>query len=153
AAIIGYQVAYQIGLRGGPRLFKRQDGVLFRADYIPRTEAFITKHGGKTIVLARFVAVVRTLAPLVAGVGKMPKGTFLFYNIFGALIWTSSITLGAYWVGGKVDNLDRFILPLVLGGIALTFIIEFWLVLRNKSSRQRLVSGLKEEYRYFFKKN
>ncbi|MGA3150382.1 MAG: VTT domain-containing protein [Candidatus Saccharimonadales bacterium] len=152
AAIAGYQVGYQIGWRGGPKLFKRKDGLLFREDYIPRTEKYVTRHGGKTMVLARFIAVIRTLVPLVAGIGKMRKSTFLFYNIIGAIIWISSITLGSYWVGNRVENVDRFIIPVVIIGIALTAGAEFWFVLRNKSSRRQLIEGLREEYRYFFKK-
>jgi membrane-associated protein len=153
AAIVGYQVGYQIGSRGGPRVFKRQDGVLFRQDYIPRTEAYIAKHGGKTMIFARFIAVIRTLVPLVAGIGKMPKRTFFFYNVVGAVVWTGTVTLGSYWIGGKIDNVDRFILPIVAIGILLTVGVEFWVVLRTKSSRRQLISGLKEEYRYFFKHN
>ena len=153
AAIVGYQVGYQIGRKGGPRVFKRDDGLLFRADYIQRTEAFVAKHGGKTMILARFIAVVRTIVPLVAGIGKMSRSVFLFYNVVGAVIWTGIITLGAYWVGGRIDNVDKFILPIVVIGIALTVGAEVFVVLRTKSSRQQLISGLREEYRYFFKKN
>lgn len=153
AAVIGYQVGYQIGLAGGPRVFKRKDGILFRKDYIPRTEAFISKHGGKTMILARFIAVVRTLVPLVAGIGKMRKTTFTIYNILGAFIWTGTVTLGAYWVGQRVSNVDNLIIPIVAVGIGLTVCAEFWFVLRSKASRRQLISGLREEYRYFFKKN
>jgi membrane-associated protein len=153
AAIAGYQVGYQIGLRGGPRVFKRKDGLLFRKDYIPRTEKFVTHHGGKTMILARFIAVVRTLVPLVAGIGKMNKHKFLFYNIVGAIIWTGSITLGSYWVGSRISNVDKLIIPIVVIGIALTAGAEFWFVLRSKQSRRQLIDGLREEYHYFFKKN
>lgn len=152
AAIIGYQVGYQIGFKGGPRIFKRRDGLLFRADYIPRTEKFIAKHGGKTMILARFIAVVRTIVPLIAGIGKMRKGTFLFYNILGSVIWTGSITLGSFWIGKRVNNVDRYVVPVVLSGIILTVVIEFWVVLRTKAARRQLINGLREEYRYFFKK-
>jgi len=152
AAIIGYQVGYQIGFRGGPRVFKRKDGLLFRADYIPRTEKFVTHHGGKTMILARFIAIVRTLVPLLAGIGKMRKSTFMFYNIIGAIVWVSGVTLGSYWVGQRVDNVDRYILPVVFIGIGLTAAAEIWVVLRSKESRRQLREGLREEYRYFFKK-
>ncbi len=151
AAIIGYQVGYQIGFRGGPRIFKRKDGLLFREDYIPRTEKYIAQHGGKTMILARFIAVVRTLVPLVAGIGKMPRKVFLFYNIVGAVIWTGIILLGSYWIGGQIKDIDKYVLPIVAIGIALTVGIEFWVVLRSRESRHQLISGLKEEYHYFFK--
>jgi len=152
AAIIGYQVGYQIGFRGGPRIFKRKDGLLFREDYIPRTEKYIAQHGGKTMILARFIAVVRTLVPLVAGIGKMPRKVFLFYNIVGAVIWTGIILLGSYWIGSQIKDVDKYVLPIVAIGIVLTVGIEFWVVLRSRESRRQLISGLKEEYRYFFKK-
>ena len=152
AAIIGYQVGYQIGARGGPRVFRRKDGILFRKDYIPRTERFVTHHGGKTMILARFIAVVRTLVPLVAGIGKMNKHKFLFYNVLGAAVWTGSITLGSYWIGSRISNVDKLIIPIVMVGVVLTAGAEFWFVLRNQSSRRQLVAGLREEYNYFFKK-
>jgi len=152
AALLGYQVGYQIGLRGGPRVFKRKGGLLFRADYIPRTEAYITRHGGKTMIAARFIAVVRTIVPLVAGIGKMDKRKFLFYNVVGGSLWTLSLILASYWVGQRVNNVDRFVVPVVLAGILLTAGAEFWVVLRKASTRRQLVEGLREEYRYFFKK-
>ncbi len=152
AAITGYQVGYQIGFRSGPRIFKRKDGLLFRADYVPRTQAYVNKHGGKTAVLARFVPVVRTLVPLIAGIGKMNQVKFLFYNIVGAIIWCTSMTMGGYWIGSQFSDVDNLVVPLLLAGIFLTVGIELWVVLRNRSSRQQIISGLKEEYRYFFKK-
>lgn len=153
AAIIGYQVGYQIGTKGGPRVFKRKDGILFREDYIPRTEKFVARHGGKTMVLARFIAVIRTLVPLVAGIGNMPRKTFLFYNIVGAIIWTGTVTLGAYWVGSQIKDVDKYLIPIVIVGIVLTIGGELWVVLRSKDSRRQIVVGLREEINYFFNRN
>ncbi|HET7827476.1 MAG TPA: VTT domain-containing protein, partial [Candidatus Saccharimonadales bacterium] len=87
ASVAGYQVGYLLGERTGPRVFKRSGGILFRADYIPRTEAFLKQHGGKAILAGRFIAVVRTLLPIMAGIGKMPKRRFLFFNISGGVLW------------------------------------------------------------------
>lgn len=151
AAVIGYQVGYQIGLRGGPVIFKRKSGLFFRADYIPKTENFIARHGGKSMVLARFIAVVRTIVPLLAGIGRMSERRFFIYNVIGALIWTTTLTLGSYWIGQRVENVDKLVLPIVLVGILLTAGAEMWVFLRNKSSREAIWQGLKEEYRYFFK--
>jgi membrane-associated protein len=152
AAILGYQVGYQIGFRGGPRIFKRKDGLLFRADYLPRTEVFISKHGGKTMILARYIAVVRTLVPLLAGIGKMPQRTFLTYNVIGSVVWTGSIVFGSFWVGSNFKNVDKYVVWLVLAGILLTAGVEIWVVLRSRKSRRQLIDGLREEYRYFFKR-
>lgn len=152
AAIVGYQVGYQLGLSGGPKIFKRKGGLFFREDYIPRTEAFVARHGGKSMILARFIAVVRTIVPLLAGIGKMNPKKFFVYNVIGALIWTTSLTLGSYWIGRRVENIDNLVLPIVLIGIFLTAGAEIWVFLRNKSSRQAIWQGLKEEYQYLFKR-
>jgi membrane-associated protein len=152
AAILGYRVGYKIGEQAGPRLFKRDDGVLFRTEYINRTEDFINKHGGKAILLARFIVVVRTVIPLVAGVGKMPKRRFMFYNIVGGILWTTSIILAAYWLGNQIPNLDKYLILLVFGAMLITTgggLIE---VMRTKSRRTALKNALQDEINYFFKK-
>jgi membrane-associated protein len=152
AAILGYQMGYIIGERAGPRLFKRDDGVLFRKEYIDRTEEFARKHGGKSIILARFVVVVRTVVPLVAGIGKIPKKKFLFYNIIGAVIWTTSVILAAHWLGHKLPNLDKYLILLVVAAMVITTgggLIE---AMRTKSRRQALKNALRDEFSYFFKK-
>jgi membrane-associated protein len=120
AAILGYQVGYIIGERAGPRFFKRREGILFRIEYIERAEDFFNRHGGKTIILARFVAVVRTIVPLVAGVGKMPKKLFFTYNIIGAVLWVTSVTLAAYWLGSKIPNIDKYLIILVVLAMVFT---------------------------------
>lgn len=153
AAIAGYQVGYIIGERAGPRVFKRSGGVLFRADYIPRTQDFINRHGGKSLVVGRFIAVARTLIPIMAGVGRMSKRQFMIYNIIGAIFWTSSLVLASYWIGQRVSNIDKYILPVVLIGVASTVIGEAWVILRTKEARRNLTQGLREEYRYFFKRD
>jgi membrane-associated protein len=152
AAMLGYQMAYKIGEQAGPRLFHRDDGVLFRAEYIERTEDFIKRHGGKSILLARFVVIVRTVVPLVAGVGKMAKKKFLVYNIIGSIAWTTSVILAAYWLGHKIPNLDKYLILLVVIAMVLTTgggLIE---IMRTKSRRAALKNALQDEFRYFFKR-
>lgn len=121
AAVIGDNVGYTIGKKTGPRLFKKKDGVIFRQENVQRAERFYEAHGGKTIILARFVPVVRTFAPMVAGVGNMSRKKFALYNIVGAAAWTVSIVLLGYWLGSLVDpkTLERYIL--LAFGIALCF--------------------------------
>ncbi len=152
AAIAGYQVGYIIGERAGPRVFKRKGGVLFKEDYLTRTEVFFKKHGGKTILLARFIAVVRTIIPLVAGMGKMDTRKFWFYNITGAILWTTSITLAAFWVGSHVPNVDKYLIYLVLLAIILTGGTVLVELVRSGAKRHELKDALKEELGYFFKK-
>lgn len=153
ASVLGYQVGYMVGSRAGPRVFKRSGGILFRADYIPRTEGFLKEHGGKSIIAGRFIAVVRTLLPIMAGVGKMPKRRFLFLNIVGAVFWSSALILGSYWIGKRIDNVDRLIVFVVIFGLAVTILGELGYILRNKKSRRQFFKALREEWGYLFGRN
>jgi membrane-associated protein len=153
AAMLGYQMAYKIGEQAGPKLFHRDDGVLFRMEYVTRTEDFINKHGGKAILLARFIVVVRTVIPLVAGMGKMDKNKFLFFNITGSIIWTTSVILAAFWLGHKIPNLDKYLIALVILAMVITTgggLIE---ALRTRSRRTALKNALRDEFFYFFKRS
>lgn len=113
AAVTGDSVGYAFGHRVGRRLFLRPDSRLFKQEYLLRAEAFYEKYGAKTIVLARFVPVVRTFAPIVAGIGKMSYRTFLTYNLIGGAAWALGLTWLGYWVGDLVPNVDRYILPVI----------------------------------------
>jgi len=121
AAIVGNEVGYEIGARTGKRIFRKKDGKFFREEYIEQAEKFYEKHGGKTIILARFVPIVRTFSSVVAGVGNMPRLRFLIYNIVGALLWVTSVTLLGYWLGSKIPNIDKYLLPAVLLASVFTF--------------------------------
>jgi membrane-associated protein len=152
AAILGYQVGYIIGERAGPRFFKRREGILFRIEYIERAEDFFNRHGGKTIILARFVAVVRTIVPLVAGVGKMPKKLFFTYNIIGAILWVTSVTLAAYWLGSKIPNIDKYLIILVVLAMVFTTAGTLEEMLRTKPRRQAFKNAIKDELSFIFKR-
>lgn len=123
AAVIGDNVGYYIGQKGGPRLFTKKDGLIFRQEYILKAEEFYEKHGGKTIILARFTPIVRTFAPVVAGIGNMDRRLFVLYNIAGGALWTLSLVLLGYFAGGFIDPqiLERYIVLAVGGVILLSF--------------------------------
>jgi len=128
AAIIGDQVGYAFGNKVGPSLFKRPESRLFKPAYVDQAEAFFEKHGSKSIVLARFVPIVRTFAPIVAGVSKMHYRTFVKFNIIGGVIWGAGFTLLGYWLGNSFPwigkNIEYAIVLIVL--ISLTPVaIEF----------------------------
>ncbi|WP_170312893.1 VTT domain-containing protein [Prescottella subtropica] len=117
AAFLGDQVGYWIGAKGGAALFKSDDAKFFRKSYIDEAHAFFEKHGPITIFLARFVPIVRTFAPLVAGASKMKYPVFLTYNVIGAIVWGAGVTLLGYFLGQIqfiADNVDLIFILIVL---------------------------------------
>lgn len=100
AAILGDQSGYFLGYRTGPKIFNRRDSMLFKQEYVRETQKFYEKHGGKTLIYAKFVPIVRTFAPFMAGVGRMRYVRFLSFNIFGGMGWVLSMTLLGYFLGG-----------------------------------------------------
>jgi membrane-associated protein len=116
AAIIGDSVGYWLGLKSGPHLFKREKSLLFNPEHLRRAHEFYEKHGGKTIVLARFMPIIRTFAPLVAGIGQMRYREFLFFNVFGGIGWVASMTTLGYLFGSVVPakKLEYIIIAVVL---------------------------------------
>ena len=116
AAILGDSLGYWIGYRAGKALYNRQKTLFFRQDHLLHTKAFYEKHGGKTIVIARFVPLIRTFAPVVAGIGQMPYSRFLFFNIFGGVAWVTGLSVLGYFLGG-VDwvkkNLEATIMLII----------------------------------------
>ncbi|MEX2100019.1 MAG: VTT domain-containing protein [Acidimicrobiia bacterium] len=114
AAVIGDQVGFTFGVTAGPRIFRREDSRFFKHEYVERTEKFFEKHGPKTIVLARFVPVVRTFAPVLAGVGSMTRRTFLTYNLAGAFIWVFGVTMAGYLLADVIgEDIDTYLLPII----------------------------------------
>ncbi len=113
AAVIGDQVGFLFGRKVGPALFRRPDSRLFKQDHVVRAQEFFDRHGPKTIVLARFVPVVRTFTPVLAGVGNMHYRTFITYNVVGALIWAVGVTLVGYALGTVIPSIDRYLLPAI----------------------------------------
>jgi membrane-associated protein len=113
AAILGDAVNYLIGYRVGPAVFRSEHSRLFNKKHLLRTQAFYDKYGGKTIVLARFIPIVRTFATIVAGAAGMDYRQFLFYNVAGGIGWVVSMCMLGYWLGATISDIDRYILPIV----------------------------------------
>jgi len=109
AAVLGDQLGYYIGYRTGPRIFRREDSLLFKREHLMRARAFYEKHGGKTIILARFIPVIRTFAPVVAGVGQMEYRRFVTFNVVGGVLWVWGMTLLGVWLGNAIPNIDDHI--------------------------------------------
>ncbi len=133
AAVLGDTVNYWIGARIGPRAFSGNVRFL-KASYLQRTVEFYERHGGKTIVLARFVPIVRTFAPFVAGVGRMHYPRFLLYNVVGGVVWVTLFTLAGYFFGNipaVKENFSLVILAIILRSV-LPFVVE-WLKSRRRA--------------------
>lgn len=120
AAILGDNVGYAFGKKVGPAIFKKEESLVFRKDHLERARIFYETHGGRTLVLARFLPVIRTFAPILAGVGQMRYGTFVFYNIAGAALWSLGLSMLGYYLGNVFPDIDRYLIPIIIGIIALS---------------------------------
>jgi membrane-associated protein len=142
AAIIGDTVGYWIGAKSGPALFTREKSLFFSKKHLMRTQAFYEKHGGKTIVMARFMPFARTFAPVVAGIGRMSYRRFVSFNVFGGFGWVLSMTMLGYTLGTIYPQITKQIdkLALVIIVISLLPGIISYLVNRNKKSSNPTVA-------------
>jgi membrane-associated protein len=135
AAVIGDQIGFTLGRRLGPSLLRRPDSRFYKREYVDRTEAFFARHGPKTVLVARFVPVVRTFTPVLAGVGKMSRRTFLSYNVVGAFIWVVGVTMAGFLLGSVIGtSIDRYLLPVVLLVVLISLVPAFleWRMTRKQ---------------------
>ncbi|MEI6660247.1 MAG: VTT domain-containing protein [bacterium] len=135
-AILGDSFGYWIGSRFGRKFFDREDSFFFKKKYLLETESFYSRHGKYTIVIARFIPIIRVFAATFAGLSLMEYKTFLIYNIIGGTLWVFSMTLMGYFLGSIIPNPDRYVLPVVFGVIAISFIpvlIKFMQARKNQS--------------------
>ncbi len=107
AAVTGDQLGYYLGRSIGPKIFHRDDSLFFHRRHAERAQQFYDRHGGKTIILARFIPIIRTFAPVVAGVGRMQYRAFVAYNVVGGVLWVWGLTLGGYLLGRSVPNIEK----------------------------------------------
>jgi membrane-associated protein len=138
AAVIGDNVGYAFGRRVGPKVFNRPNSLFFQKTYIARAQHFFEQHGGKTIILARFVPIVRTFTPVLAGVGNMHYRTFVGYNIIGGFLWTAGLSLLGYYLGKSIPNVDHYLLPIVAIIIIISLLPSGIHVARDKTFRRNL---------------
>lgn len=136
-AILGDATSYTIGARTGPRIFTRPRSRLFRPDHVRAAHEFYERHGGKAIVLARFMPLVRTFVPVVAGVAQMRYRDFAVYNVTGAVLWVISMTLLGYGLGNSIPNLDRHIEKVIVVVVFLSIlpgIVEYVRARRRRAA-------------------
>lgn len=156
AAVLGDSTGYAFGRRVGRKIFKRPDSFLFRQENIAHAEDFYEKHGGKTIIIARFIPVVRTFAPIVAGVGKMRYKTFLAYNLIGGALWAAGITYLGYFLGVFFERIgidvDTVLYPIIAVIILASVLPPAIHILKDKKRRLAIIAGTKQQLRVLFRR-
>jgi len=133
AAIMGDSVGYWFGRKVGPKIFTRENSFFFNKKHLTRTKSFYDHYGKKTIILARFVPIVRTFAPILAGVGEMNYATFLSYNILGGFLWTFSMTFGGFVLGSLIPNAEKYLTLIIVAIIIISFIPAVVEVVRGRN--------------------
>jgi membrane-associated protein len=113
AAIVGVAVGYAVGAKWGRKLFDREDSRFFKRENLMKAEMFYEKHGGKTIILARFIPIIRTFVPVVAGIGRMSYPKLIVYNIIGGVVWVVGLVGGGFFLGERIPNIDTYLLPII----------------------------------------
>ena len=136
SAILGDQLGYLIGYKTGEFLYSRKNSVFFKHEHVEKTHQFYDKYGPKTIVIARFVPIVRTFAPAVAGVAKMEYKKFVIYNVFGGILWVMSTVLGGFFVGSFIPNIEHYLHLVIAGVILLSFMPIILELSKNKISKK-----------------
>ena len=160
AAVLGDTVGYWFGRKAGPRIFKKPDAKIFKQAHIRNAQGFYEKHGGKTIIMARFIPIVRTFAPIVAGVGKMDYRKFLSFNLIGGFAWTFGITYLGYFAGKAIIaagiDIDTVILPIVLLIVIISVLPPVIHILKEKKNRDALIGAINRQWKaipLLFKRN
>lgn len=148
AAFLGDTVGYWFGRKTGHRIFRKKDARIFKQSHIRHAQEFYEKHGGKTIIMARFVPIVRTFAPVVAGVGKMEYKKFVSFNVIGGFIWTLGITYLGYFAGRAIIaagvDIDSVILPIVFAIVFISILPPAIEILKSKKNRDAITSAIKK---------
>lgn len=135
AAFAGDSVGYFFGKKVGPKIFSREKSFWFNPSNVEKTRNFFERHGKKAIVLARFIPIVRTFTPVMAGVGEMKYEIFVLYNFIGALLWAVGLTLAGYLFGNTVPNADRYVMPIVLLIVVISLIPPVWHMIKEKMKK------------------
>lgn len=143
AAILGDNIGYHIGNRLGPRLFRKPDGLIFRKEYIDRAEKFYEKYGSKTMLVAHFVPVVRTFAPVTAGAGNMPLRLFMLFDAIGDIAWAILVTSLGFYLGSRVPGVEKYIEPVLLFVVIIFLAPTLYHVLKDPKIRTAIAAKFK----------
>lgn len=147
--LLGDNVGYWIGKKLGPRVFKKEESIFFHKSHLERSQRFFKKHGAKTLILARFIPIVRTFAPTLAGVGHMQYSLFLFFSIVGATLWAIGLTVMGYYLGKVIPNIEIYIIPGIIVIVLISISPFLYKLATNRELRTEIYAGIKS----VFKKN
>jgi membrane-associated protein len=136
-AVLGDNTGYWLGRRFGPSVFSRKDSLLFDRSYLDKANAFFERYGSKTLILARFIPVIRTIAPTMAGVGRMRYAKFLTFSILAAILWGIGLPLTGYFLGSTIPGIDKYLIPIVLCIILVSVSPGIYHLLKNAYHRRR----------------
>lgn len=143
-AVVGDSFGYAFGRRTGPYIFRKEDSLFFRKGHLERAALFYERHGGITLILARFLPVFRTFAPILAGVGRMRYPYFLLYNVIGGALWAMVLPLLGFYLGRVIPHIDYYIVPLVFIIIFLSSIPPLFHIFKEKERREKVGSAIKK---------
>lgn len=149
AAVAGDSVGYWFGRRVGKRLFHRRESILFHPENLRKTKEFYEKHGKKTIILARFMPVIRTFAPIVAGIGEMEYAAFVTFNVIGGILWGAGLTITGYFLGRAIPDVDKYLLPIVAGIVLISITPPLYHLLKDPHHRKQILAFLKRPFASF----
>jgi len=147
AAVAGDSVGYTIGHKLGRKLFRKKESFFFHPDHLIKAEKFYEKHGKKTIVLARFLPVIRTFAPVVAGIGNMEYKTFLAYNVIGGFLWAVLIPITGFYLGKSIPDVDKYLLPIIIMIIVLSILPQAIHVFKSRETRKQILALILKPFR------
>ena len=134
-AVLGDSVGYWFGKKTGDKIFTKEESLFFKKDNIRKAEEFFKKYGAKAIVLARFVPIVRTFTPILAGVGTMHYKTFLIFNVIGGALWAIGVSLLGYFLGNLIPNIDKYLLPIILLIIILSLLPNIIHLIKSRRNK------------------
>ncbi|OGE12090.1 hypothetical protein A3G14_00770 [Candidatus Curtissbacteria bacterium RIFCSPLOWO2_12_FULL_38_9] len=144
AAVAGDSVGYAFGHKVGKKIFQREDSIFFHKKHLVRAQKFYEKHGGKAITIARFLPIVRTFAPIVAGMGDMQYKRFLFFNVIGAFLWAVLIPILGFYLGSVIPGVDRYLLPILALIIILSISPTVIHLIRERKGDSELKEAVEE---------
>jgi len=147
AAVLGDSAGYAFGYRVGPKIFKREDSIFFHKDHLEAARVFYERHGGKALILARFMPIVRTFAPILAGVGQMRYSSFIIYNLVGGALWACGLSAFGFYLGATIPNADSYLLPIILLIVFISILPPIIHVVRDPKKRNFIILSVRDKLR------